>query len=173
MKAQQPVQVDVALGHEQGSWSTAETVLPIQGKPTEKGPACDEDIASVESEEVATPDGQSDGSMTAAEKTPTVQTPTEQTPREGTLTTETTMTEEEAPAPEQVKEVGTETKATASKEKADVIPEKVAQKIDKVANIIEQELDELSEEQLENLTPTLRRQIEILRKMTKDYAHQE
>lgn len=148
MKAQEPVLV--SMGHRQDSWPAPEG-LPAQGKPlggvAEDEPGHDEQNGSVQSEQTTAPD------------TPT--TPT-------TQKEEATNTEEKATQEESAGETKEQPKMTEAEEKAAARTATMVKKIDLVANIIEQELDELSEEQLENLSPTLRRQIEILRKMAEE-----
>jgi nitric oxide reductase activation protein len=152
MKAQEPV--SLAMGQRQDSWPASET-LQLEGKTLDKittvAPSQDGQGDSVESSQATAPD-----------------TPTS-AKDEAAITEATTVdeTKPEEPAAEeaaQTVELSPEEKiAAATARTANMV-----KKIDLVANIIEQELDELSEEQLENLAPNLRRQIEILRKMAEE-----
>lgn len=152
MKAQEPV--SLAIGERQDSWPATETVQlegKALGKITTEAPSQDGQGDSVESSQATAPD-----------------TPT--SPKDNAANTEATTVDEtkpEEPAAEetaQAVELSAEDKiAAATARTANMV-----KKIDLVANIIEQELDELSLEQLENLAPNLRRQIEILRKMAEE-----
>lgn len=152
MKAQEPV--SLAVGQRQDSWPASET-LQLEGKALDKitteAPSQDEQGGSVESSQATAPDTPTSPKDEAAKT-------------DATTVDETKQEEPAAEETEQPAELSAEEKiAAATARTANMV-----KKIDLVANIIEQELDELSEEQLENLAPNLRRQIEILRKMTEE-----